>query len=103
LAGPDFGIARNMKTIEWLKAELLGGNADLFKALVSNEEDVVQESLANIIIAAFVLGRHLGVSYSRLGTKIESKIKANVAQEHEIEKWYGDFSDLLDYLGARKR
>ena len=90
----DIGIARNIKTIEWLKAELVSGVAVFFRGLVKNTEEAIIDGLANIIITCFILGNRLGISFSRLDIKIENKIKANIEQDHEIEQWYGDFSSV---------
>lgn len=99
----DIGIARNIKTIEWLKAELVSGVAAFFRGLVKNTEEAMVDALANIVITCFILGNRVGVSFSRLDIKIENKIKANIEQDHEIEQWYGDFSALLRYLQDNKR
>lgn len=99
----DIGIARNIKTIEWLKAELVSGVAVFFRGLVKNTEETIIDGLANIVITCFILGNRLGISFSRLDIKIENKIKANIEQDHEIEQWYGDFSALLRYLQDNKR
>ncbi len=98
LSKPDLDIARNLRTVEWLKVELLGSLASLFKALTSSSEERILDALANIIVGSHILGKRLGIPFSRLGNKVENKIKANIEQEHEIEKWYGDFSALLHYL-----
>ncbi|MGI6036598.1 MAG: MazG-like family protein [Limnochordia bacterium] len=103
LSKPDVDIARNLRTIEWLKVELLGSLAALFKALLSDSEERILDALANLMVGSYILARRLGISFSRLGTKVQNKVKANIEQDHEIEKWYGDFSALLHYLENDKR
>jgi hypothetical protein len=100
---PDLDIARNLRTIEWLKVELMGGLATLYKALISNNNERILDALANIIVGCYILGKRLGIPFSRLGTKIHNKIKVNIEQNHEIEEWYGDFSALLHYLENDER
>ncbi|NLN17078.1 MAG: hypothetical protein GX182_07170 [Firmicutes bacterium] len=103
MSKPELDIARNLRTIEWLKAELVGSLASLFKALVGSSEDRILDALANMILISYILAKRLGCSFSRLGTRVENKIKANIEQGHEIERWYGDFSALLHYLENDKR
>ena len=43
-------IARNIKTIEWLKSELVTGISSLFKGMLKNNDELIADSLANIVI-----------------------------------------------------
>lgn len=101
-------ITRNIKIIEWLKSELLTDVANLFKALVNGVRDEVSESLAdtlgNIILICYLLGRRLGINYRKIETKIENKIKLGLVENHDVEKYYGDLSELAKHLnGTRAR
>ena len=59
----EIDITRNIKTIEWLKGELLSDISNLFKVLINGfKEDVhdtASEILANIILISYILGRRL--------------------------------------------
>ncbi len=101
MAKPELDIARNVRTIEWLKAELVGGVSALFKALIRNSEEAILDALANVVVASYLLGKRLGIPFSRLDLKIESKVAANITKAHEIEQWYGDFSAFRRYLDER--
>ncbi|MDI6871490.1 MAG: MazG-like family protein [Bacillota bacterium] len=101
MAKPELDIARNVRTIEWLKAELVGGVSALFKALLKNSEDAILDALANVVVACYLLGKRLGIPFSRLDVKIENKVSANITKSHEIEQWYGDFSSFRRYLEER--
>ncbi len=94
----DIGIARNIRTIEWLKAELVSGTGDLLRSLARGAEDAILDALASIVITTFILAKRLGIGFATLEVKIENKIKANIEQSHEIEEWFGDFSALARYL-----
>ncbi len=94
----EIDIARNFKTIEWLKSELVGGVANLFKAMMQNGEDAILDALVNLFVVGYLLGRRLGISFERIDTRLESKVKANMDAEHEIERWYGDFSALYYHI-----
>ena len=95
-------IARNIKTIEWLKTELITGISSLFKGMLKNSDDLITDSLANIVVGCYLLGKRLGLSYGVLDKKVTEKVKANLDKGHEIEAWYGDFSLLNRYLTGRK-
>lgn len=99
----DVDIAKNIKIIEWLKADLLSSISALFKAMLKGREEVLLDALASVVITSFVLGRRLGMSFSRLDLKIESKLRQGIADGHEVEKWYKDLSALLNYLADKKR
>ena len=101
MAKVELDIARNVRTIEWLKAELVGGIGSLFKALIKDSEESILDSLANVVVACYLLGKRLGVGFSRLDLKVEQKVTANINKVHEIEKWYGDFTALQYYLAER--
>jgi len=89
----EIDITRNIKIIEWLKSELLTDIANLFKVLVNGVREEVHESVAetlsNIILICYMLGRRLGVSYNSIEIKINNKIKLGIIENHDVEKYYG--------------
>jgi hypothetical protein len=98
----EIDITRNIKLIEWLKSELLTDIAKLFKVLVNGvkEEvhDTLAETLSNIILISYLLGRRLGLSYNSIELKIQNKIKLGLVENHEVEKCYGDLTELAKHL-----
>ena len=98
----DIDITRNIKLIDWLKTELIADISNLFKLLLNGfkEElfESVTETLANIILIAYILGKRLGISYNAIELKVESKIKLGIIDNHEVEKYYGDLSELSKHL-----
>lgn len=98
----ELDIARNVKTIEWLRTEIVAHVANLFKAMWQNREELILDSLAGLVMAAFLLSKRLGISYSRLESKVVSKLRASMLEGHEIEKWYGDMNSLLHYWQNRR-
>lgn len=96
-------IARNIRVIEWLKTELISTVAALFKAMVKNSEEAIEDALASMVVTVYVLARRVGVSFAQLDVRIESKIKNAISEKHEVEDWYGDLTALLKYLGDKKR
>ncbi|TCL71652.1 MazG-like nucleotide pyrophosphohydrolase family protein [Hydrogenispora ethanolica] len=102
-SNPDFNIVKNLRTIEWIKAELAAGMGTLFKALIKNNEELIQDSLAGLIVSCYFLGKRLGISFTKLDEIIRQKLQSPPMQEHELEQWYGDVSNLENYLKDRNR
>lgn len=102
----EIDITRNIKIIEWLKSELLTDMANLFKVLVNGMREEVHESisetLSNIILISYLLGRRLGISYNAIELKIENKIKLGLLENHDVEKYYGDLSELSKHLNLSR-
>ncbi|HHV29549.1 MazG-like family protein [Acetivibrio mesophilus] len=102
----EIDITRNIKIIEWLKSELLTDIANLFKVLVNGVREEVHESvsetLSNIILICYMLGRRLGVSYNSIEIKINNKIKLGIIENHDVEKYYGDLTELAKHLNSSR-
>lgn len=95
-------ITKNLKTIEWLKTELVDGVASLFKAMIPNHEKKIVNSLVRLVITSYVLGRRLGISYERMEDELNVQLQELVDSEHEVEEWFGDLSELQRHLQERK-
>jgi len=102
----DIDITRNIKIIEWLKSELLQDVSSLFKILINGmrEEvhDSISETLSNIILISYLLGKRLGISYNAIELKIENKVKLGLIENHDVEKHYGDLSELAKHLNSSR-
>lgn len=101
--GSESDIAKNIKIVEWLKADLITSLSALYKGMIRGSEERLLEALSGIIVTCYVLGRRLGFSFSRIDVAVEAKLRQGVEESHEVEKWYGDLSMLLAYLVDRKR
>lgn len=99
----DTDIAKNIRVIEWLKADMLASLSALFKAMLRGNEERLMDALCSIIITCYVLGRRLGISFTRMDLKLESKLRQGIEEGHEMERWYGDLSALLAHLVEKKR
>jgi hypothetical protein len=98
-------VTRNIKIIEWMKTEILVSIGDLFNLLykgVKPLDEVLQDTLANIIMVTYLLSKRLGVSFSDVDYKIKEKIKTAINEEHSIERWYGDLSSLKKHIDYRE-
>jgi uncharacterized protein YebE (UPF0316 family) len=102
----EIDITRNIKLIEWLKSEILADIANLFKILVNGVKEEVHESisdtLSNIILISYLLGRRLGISYNSIEMKIENKVKLGLIENHDVEKYYGDLTELARHLNSSR-
>ena len=98
----EIDITRNIKIIEWLKGELLHEVAKLFKILVNGMKEEVHDSianvLANIVLISYLLGKRLGISYNAIELKVEKKIKIGLVEQNEVEKYYGDLTELSRHM-----
>ena len=103
----DIDITRNIKIIEWLKSQLLMDTAVLFKSLVSGvkEEvrDVIADSIANVIIVSYLLAKRLGITFNVVELKMEKKIRLGIIEEHDVEKYYGDLTELSRHLDLNRQ
>lgn len=102
----NIDITKNIKIIEWLKSELLTAVASLFQLLIKgiqNSQEAILDVIANIILVSYLLGRRLGLTFQSIDLKIESKAKLGLVENHKIEKWYGDLSELLDYFNKARK
>ena len=98
-------ITKNVKIIEWIKNEILMNVSDLFNLLfkgVKSIDDSLQNSIANIIMLSYLLGKRLGISFEDIDYKIKEKAKQGIKDEHSIETWFGDLSNLEKHNDNRE-
>ncbi|NLY77654.1 MAG: hypothetical protein GX080_06150 [Tissierellia bacterium] len=100
----DMDIIKNMRTIEWLKSELLSSVAYLYETLAKGEDDTkdnLKDVVSNILLTTLLLSRRLGLDYEEVLSSLEDNIKINIIEQHKIEKWYGDLSELLEFVRSK--
>ena len=98
-------VTKNVKIIEWMKNELLMSLSDLFNLLfkgVKPVDELLQDTLANIIMITYLLAKRLGISFKDIDYKIKEKIKIWIKEEHSIESWYGDLSNLKKHMDNKE-
>ncbi len=99
-------IGRNIKMIEFLKCELLNSISVVFEAVfkgAKESQQILLEGLANIILVTYSLGRRLGIEYEAIDKKVQEKAKLHILEEHHLEKWYGDLSELHHHLKDHRK
>ncbi|OYD07939.1 MazG-like family protein [Paludifilum halophilum] len=94
-------IAKSVKVIEWLKTELLDQVANLFKGLHYANQSLISDSLASLVVATYVLARRVGFSYREVDQAVTRKLREHTRERHQLEDWYGDLSQLEEYIGKR--
>ncbi|RBP44050.1 MazG-like family protein [Garciella nitratireducens] len=97
----NMSITKSIRMIEWCKCELLAGVSSLFDLCFKGakaSQEMILDTLSNIIMVVYIIGRRLGVEYSDIDKRLESKLKLGILEEHEAEKWFGDLSDLSHYI-----
>ncbi len=103
----EIDITRSIRLIEWLKSELLADLAELFKVLAQGAGEEIREAagdiLSNIILISYLLAKRLGISYNVVEMKIRSKVRLGLVENHDVEKYYGDLSELSKHLDSSRR
>ena len=81
-------ITKNVKIIEWIKNEILISVSDLFNLIfkgVKPIDDKLQNTLANIIMLTYLLGKRLGVDFDEIDYKIKEKSREAIKEEHNLK------------------
>lgn len=98
-------ITKNIKIMEWMKTELILSIGDLFNLIfkgVKPLDETLQDTLANIIMITYLLGKRLGIGFNEIDYKIKEKIKIGIDENHSVESWYGDLSKLKKYMDNKE-
>ena len=98
-------VTKNVKIIEWMKKELILSVGDVFDLIfkgVKPLDEALQDTLANIIMITYLLAKRLGISFSEIDYKIKEKIRIGIDQNHSVESWYGDISNLKKHMENRE-
>lgn len=99
----EVDIARNIQAIERLRTDLLSLVAALGRAMLKGAMDQILDALAGIIITVYLLGRRLGISFSRLEARLGEKLAEHTGDPLELEQRYGDITALKTYIDDRPR
>ncbi len=99
-------ITRNMRLVEGLKCEMLSGVASFYRFMHKGGREcreTLSGILANIILLAYLIARRLGMTYGFIDSIVQNKVKLGINEGHEIEKCYGDLTELADYLNRNRK
>ncbi|MEG2246747.1 MAG: MazG-like family protein [Peptostreptococcaceae bacterium] len=98
-------ITKSVKIMEWMKTELILSVGDLFNLIfkgVKPLDEALQDTLANIIMITYLLGKRLGISFTEIDYKVKEKIKIGIDENHSVENWYGDLSNLKKHIDNKE-
>lgn len=98
-------ITKNVKIMEWMKTELVLSIGDLFNLIfkgVRPLDEALQDTLANIIMITYLLGKRLGISFTEIDYKVKEKIKIGIDENHSVENWYGDLTNLKKHIDNKE-
>ena len=62
--------------------------------MLEDTREVAAENLSDMIVIAYLLGKRLGVDYCVMDRHISKKIRLGLINDNEIEKYFGDLSEL---------
>lgn len=99
----DRDIMKNLKVIDWLKAELVSSVAALLRAMVKGSETLILECITGIIITTYVLAARVGIPFSRIDLNVKARLQDSAMKDHEVEKWFGDITNLRYYMEENRR
>ncbi len=96
--GNNLDISRNLRIVETLKSELLEDISTLYRHLadpiLEDTREIAADTLSDMIVIGYLLGKRLGVEYAMMERHISKKIRLGLIHDNEIEKYYGDLSEL---------
>ena len=98
MAKRNVDIARQVRAIDWLKAEMVAADGQLLRAMVQGDDEQIIDGLADSIITHYLIARRLGIHFARLDARIQMILRSNATKQHELEQWFGDLSALAAYL-----
>lgn len=95
-------MIKTIRLIEGLKADLINGVGDLYKALAENNAQKGKEMLALLVVNCYVLGKRLGINFSDLDEAVRNRVNDCSNRNGELETRFGDFSKLARYLQQKR-
>jgi hypothetical protein len=63
----------------------------------------IAEVLSGIIFSSYILGKRLGISYTSIEKEIAGKMKLGLIENIDVEKYYGDLSELSKHLESSRK
>ncbi|NLC11156.1 MAG: hypothetical protein GX767_02755 [Firmicutes bacterium] len=95
-------IATTVRLMERLKIELLSAVSRLHRSLFHGAEKKALESLGQLMIVCYLLGKKLGFTYYRLDCLLQQQARQLIRQEEE-ELLREEMLELLQYLESREK
>ncbi|MDU2065098.1 MAG: MazG-like family protein [Sporomusaceae bacterium] len=97
---PD--LLKKIKLMDWLKAQLAVGVGQVLSAAAERSENLLVEALASLAVTVYILARRMGIDFSVLEEAMLQKVKNLGRQSSELERQFGDYSQLERYLRQKR-
>lgn len=95
-------VTNTIKAVELLKVELLQKVTDMFGDIAAEADSDtflrIADDAANLINLVYLLSARLGVKYDDIVVRMREKLQDGIAQQHILERKFGDLSELLKSL-----
>lgn len=101
MQGSEMDIARNVKVVDRLKADLAGALAHLYQALLKAEKEEALAALVDLNVYTMLLTKRLGYPMGKLETKTAARIAALIKEGHPSEE-YGELTALKEYFAIKR-
>ncbi len=75
MQGSELDVAKNIKTLELLKTELLNSLGGLFKNIFTGNTGGILHFLALLIVFSFLTAKRLGINFGQLELQIFDELK----------------------------
>lgn len=99
----DLDIAKNLKMVEWLKAELVDSVGLVFKTLLKTSSTTTAEALSSVILFTYLLGQKVGVGFHKLDSEVKDRLHKGIQEGQGDDEWHRDITELLYYLEHKSR
>ena len=100
-------LTTNIRAIDTIKSEVLREVAGLYTGLADFDNENLYEnisgSIATIVAMDYILARRMGLSFSDIDKKITELTAIAAENDHELERAFGDMSELGNYVKSRVR
>ena len=85
--GGGLDIAKNIRLVEWLKSEILTSVAELYQLLAAGQEfpRMPGRLPGKHNYSSLPSRQKAGNSFAAIDSKIESKIRLGIIEEHDVE------------------
>lgn len=93
-------ITQRAHAMEQLKSELLDGIAALARGQLAGSDTVAREGAAQACASLYLIGAHLGLSYSEMDHWISHYLRQLIAERQE-SSWSKELQELAQYLERR--
>ncbi len=97
----ELDITKNLRMVEWLKAELVQSIGALFKSLLNTSVEAIADALAAVMILIYLLGSRVGVPFAVLDREVQHKLNQSLGAAAEVDHWHQDMRSLAEHLRHR--